>query len=104
MGAKAEGDLLKQDDLTKLTGLRKRGLLFETPLKSIIFEWVSHSTELQSLKLVCLVDEYNPGLLTLAEHYKLRELYLRGRLLPDNFQVFIHFFPPNLRSLTLSRS
>ncbi|XP_031247320.1 putative disease resistance protein At1g59780 [Pistacia vera] len=104
-GLRLCGGLRNIDDLNKLTCLRKLGLKFkESVNKSTIFEWVSQLTKLQSLKLGCL--EYTPGsrLLKMAEHYKLNDLYLGGTLLPQKSEELLHFFPPNLRKLTLSLS
>ncbi|KAI9162163.1 hypothetical protein LWI28_024477 [Acer negundo] len=96
------------DLLQKFTRLTKLKLIAHVQDPAIA-ECVSKLTDLQSLKLISIAglvqgsrQASNLELWTLAEHHKLRDLYLLG-ILP-NYVIDVHFLPPNLRSLTLSLS
>ncbi|KAK0595818.1 hypothetical protein LWI29_010281 [Acer saccharum] len=96
------------DLLEKFTRLTKLKLIAHVQ-DPVIAECVSKLTNLQSLKLISIAglmqgsrQVSNLELWTLAEHHKLRDLYLLGIL--QNYVIDVHFLPPNLRNLTLSLS
>ena len=90
--------------LNKLTAISKLGLTFNSTSVEAIAEWISHLTNLQSLRLRSSNEFDRPEALmlgTMIAHQKLSDLYLLGQL-PRAIQE--HELPPNLKILTLLAS
>ncbi|XP_044500184.1 putative disease resistance RPP13-like protein 3 [Mangifera indica] len=105
-------DFFVENFLRKLARLRNLGLLVSDPIsQKSITDWVRSSTQLQSLKLKYVGDDQHttPSLTFQSKHFeghkKLQDLYLRGQLqLSEQSKLEVSFFPPNLKTLTLSFS
>ncbi|KAJ0035477.1 hypothetical protein Pint_25719 [Pistacia integerrima] len=97
--------------LRELTELRNLGLACDPNCEESITDWVPTLTQLQRLKLKYVGDDQHPKpslelkKMHFENHKKLQDLYLRGQLqLPDQSKLEDSFFPPNLKTLTLSLS
>ncbi|XP_044478629.1 putative disease resistance RPP13-like protein 3 [Mangifera indica] len=107
-------DFFVENFLRKLERLRLRNLgllVWDPSSQKSITGWVGSLSQLQSLKLKYVGDDQHttPSLNFQSKHFEghkmLQDLYLRGQLqLSDQSKLEVSFFPPNLKTLTLSFS
>ncbi|XP_031248676.1 putative disease resistance RPP13-like protein 3 [Pistacia vera] len=110
-GLSLRNDFFVHNFLRKLTELRNLGLACDPNCEGSITDWVPTLTQLQRLKLKYVGDDQHPKpslelkKMHFGNHEKLQDLYLRGQLqLPGQSKLEDSFFPPNLKTLTLSLS